>query len=161
MSTLGDRVKAVIVHNKTTMTKFAKELNISQSMVSKICANKANPSDRTISDICRIYNINRTWLVDGVGDMCYSQTVYEVVSSAFAKRADYDLYNSFYDEFAVMIARLTPLEVRMTLDFLSHIKDFRDKSESSALFDVGYREGLRARQRIVEMLDDLPTPPEE
>ena len=34
MNTLGSRVKAVIIHNKTTMSGFAKELNIYKRMVS-------------------------------------------------------------------------------------------------------------------------------
>ena len=69
MDTLGKRIKKVIMQNGITMTSFAKELNISQSMVSKMCSDKATPSDRTISDICRLYNINNDWLLNGVGEM--------------------------------------------------------------------------------------------
>ena len=69
MDTLGKRLKHVISHYGMTMTSFAEKLSISQSMISKICKDNANPSDRTISDICRIYCINKEWLLNGTGEM--------------------------------------------------------------------------------------------
>ena len=69
MDTIGDRVKYLIAYKNITMTKFAQELNISQSMVSKICSGTAKPSERTISDICRVYDVNKQWLIEGKGDM--------------------------------------------------------------------------------------------
>jgi transcriptional regulator with XRE-family HTH domain len=69
MDTLGKRIKHIINFNKKTMTDFAKSINISQSMVSKICADKAIPSARTLHDICRIYNVSYSWLQYNAGSM--------------------------------------------------------------------------------------------
>lgn len=69
MDTLGKRIRHIITVKGLTMTDFAKQLNISQSMVSKICADKATPSGRTIADICRIFCINEDWLLHGLGEM--------------------------------------------------------------------------------------------
>ena len=69
LMTLGSRVEEVIKHHEITKTKFAKELGISQSMVSKICSGKAIPSDRTISDISRVFCVNKEWLQNGTGEM--------------------------------------------------------------------------------------------
>lgn len=66
---MGHRIEEVIACNKITKSSFAKDLNISQSMASKICAGKAAPINRTISDICRVYCVNRKWLEDGIGEM--------------------------------------------------------------------------------------------
>lgn len=69
LMTLGSRIEEVIKRHEITKTQFAKELNISQSMVSKACSDKATFSNRTIADICRIYNVNREWLTNGTGEM--------------------------------------------------------------------------------------------
>lgn len=68
MNTLGNRVKAIIDFNDETMSSFSRKLNISPSMVSKICNDKAIPSDRTISNICFIYNVTRDWILNGAGE---------------------------------------------------------------------------------------------
>ena len=69
LTILGHRIEEVIRYHEVTKSKFAKDLNVSPSMASKICSGKATPSDRTISDICRIYGVNRKWLEDGIGEM--------------------------------------------------------------------------------------------
>jgi transcriptional regulator with XRE-family HTH domain len=38
---------------------------LSQSHVSRICSGETTPSDRTISDICRAFNVNRRYLEQG------------------------------------------------------------------------------------------------
>ena len=65
---MKDRITLVIKEKKITKTEFAKRLNISQAFVSQMCSGVARPSDRTISDICREFGVDRNWLVDGIGD---------------------------------------------------------------------------------------------
>lgn len=48
-------------------TDFAKRLNLSQGMVSRLCSGSAKPSDRTIADICREFGCDETWLRTGDG----------------------------------------------------------------------------------------------
>ena len=164
MTTLGSRVKAVIVHNKTTMTNFAKELNISQSMVSKICSDKANPSERTISDICRIYSINRDWLVNGVGKMIDPQNT-EAELIAHIENTAPDTSDDFKQFIASVIANSSPLEKDILNNFadmlLAEYKKGPNKPDSSQLFDLAYLEGVRAGMRITEMINNLPTDCEE
>ena len=49
--------------------KFANELNLSRNFINQIEAGKKNPSERTIKDICREYNVNENWLRTGEGEM--------------------------------------------------------------------------------------------
>ena len=165
MTTLGSRVKAVIVHNKTTMTNFAKELNISQSMVSKICSDKATPSDRTISDICRIYSINKDWLVNGNGNMVYSPERAAEISEMIAAKSEHQTSPHFDNAMAHMIAGMSPLELEMLFDYLKHIisssNALSEKTEQARLFEEGYMEGFRAAQRITEMVNNFPATPDE
>jgi len=45
--------------------KFAQKLNLSRNFINQIEAGKKNPSDRTILDICREFNVNEEWLEPG------------------------------------------------------------------------------------------------
>lgn len=65
---MKDRITLVIKEKKITKTEFAKRLNISQAFVSQMCSGVARPSDRTISDICREFGVDRIWLETGAGE---------------------------------------------------------------------------------------------
>ena len=68
MSTIHSRINEVVQSSSLTKTAFAKKINISQSMVSLLCSGRADPSDRTISDICREFGCNEVWLRTGEGE---------------------------------------------------------------------------------------------
>lgn len=68
METIGDRILKVIEDSGVKKTQFAESINISQSFVTYITQGKKIPSDRTISDICRVYNVNEAWLRTGEGE---------------------------------------------------------------------------------------------
>lgn len=59
------RISKIVSNSGLTKTEFGKRINISQGMVSRICQGSATPSDRTISDICRVFNVNRRYLEQG------------------------------------------------------------------------------------------------
>lgn len=63
--TLSERIKEVRTSSGDTQTKFAEKLSISRSAVSKIESGENTPSSQTIALICKIYNINYQWLVNG------------------------------------------------------------------------------------------------
>ena len=62
------RISEVVRQSGLTKTDFGKRINISQGMVSRICSGDANPSDRTITDICREFGCNEAWLRTGEGE---------------------------------------------------------------------------------------------
>lgn len=49
--------------------QFATKLNLSRNFISQVESGKKNISDRTISDICREFNVNEEWLRTGQGEM--------------------------------------------------------------------------------------------
>ena len=75
MQTIGDRISIVIKRSGLTKTKFAEQLHLSQPFVSGICSGAKQPSDRTIADICREFNVSEAWLRDGSGDMEVKRTM--------------------------------------------------------------------------------------
>lgn len=70
MGGYDQRISALIDALNITKTSFAERLNVSQAFVSQLCSGaKQRPSDRTISDICREFNVNEDWLRTGSGEM--------------------------------------------------------------------------------------------
>lgn len=67
MESINNRIAWVIEQSGLTRTAFAERINVSQQHVSRIAKN-GTPSDRTIADICREFNISETWLRTGEGD---------------------------------------------------------------------------------------------
>ena len=69
MDDLNKRISYLIEQLGIKKTTFAERLNVSQPYISQLCAGTSNPSDRTISDICREFNVNEEWLRTGQGEM--------------------------------------------------------------------------------------------
>ena len=59
---MNDRILEVINKSGLTKAKVAERLNVSAAFVTKLCNGTSKPSDRTISDICREFRVNETWL---------------------------------------------------------------------------------------------------
>lgn len=54
---------------KMTQKEFSSKLGLSENFIWQIEKGEREPSDRTIADICREFNINESWLRTGEGDM--------------------------------------------------------------------------------------------
>lgn len=84
MDTISQRITHVVESVGITKTAFANSINISQPYLSQICAGQREPSDRTISDICRVYAVNEIWLRTGVGEMKLPLSQNEQLAKIFA-----------------------------------------------------------------------------
>lgn len=93
METVSQRITHIVESEKLTKTAFANSINISQPYLSQICSGQREPSDRTVSDICRVYGINEPWLREGVGEMYVpktrEETIAELVGSALNGSNDF------------------------------------------------------------------------
>ncbi|MCC0644664.1 helix-turn-helix domain-containing protein [Clostridioides sp. ZZV14-6150] len=52
-----------------TQEEVAKSIKISRSNYGNIETGKVKPTERVISDICDLYNVNKEWLETGKGEM--------------------------------------------------------------------------------------------
>lgn len=66
---MNERVKEIRKAKGLTLESFGAKINLGKSQIGKIEKNQATLTDRTISDICRIYNVNENWLRTGEGEM--------------------------------------------------------------------------------------------
>lgn len=66
---MGTRIQQLIDALGIKKAEFSRQINLSQPFVSELCSGAKNPSDRTISDICREFNVNEAWLRHGTPPM--------------------------------------------------------------------------------------------
>ena len=69
MDTINSRIEFLIKDLEITKTSFAEQLHVSVAFISGLCSGVKNPSDRTISDICRVFGVSEAWLRDGTDPM--------------------------------------------------------------------------------------------
>lgn len=84
METMYERIAEISKESGLNKTEFGQKIGISQSMASLICLGKANPSDRTISDICRVFRVNEDWLRNGTGEKYRKKPRAEELGEIFA-----------------------------------------------------------------------------
>lgn len=58
---------------------FAKAINLSQNFVWMVEKGQREPSDRTISDICRVFSVNEIWLRTGEGEPFQEESRQEAI----------------------------------------------------------------------------------
>mgnify|MGYP000464100674 CR=1 FL=1 len=63
------RIIQIREQNELNQEKFAARLGLSRNFINQVENGKKNFSDRTISDICKEFNINEDWLRTGQGNM--------------------------------------------------------------------------------------------
>lgn len=66
---IAQRLKSVRKELGKTQQSFADSLGLKQNTIASYEIGKLQPSDRTISDICRLFNISEVWLREGEGEM--------------------------------------------------------------------------------------------
>ena len=78
---------------KISQKNFAEQLNLSENFVWMIETGKRVPSDRTVSDICRIFDIQEDWLRHGLEPMRSAKSreeeIAEMIGSALTGSSEF------------------------------------------------------------------------
>ena len=71
LETIGERVSLIrkSKNPKMTQAEFADSINMSRSNLANLENDRYRITDRVISDICAVHNVNRDWLETGEGEM--------------------------------------------------------------------------------------------
>ncbi len=80
---MNKRISALIETLQMKKSDFAKTIKVSAPFVSELCSGAKRPSDRTVSDICREFNVNEMWLRTGEGDMFVQRSRNEEMAAFF------------------------------------------------------------------------------
>lgn len=71
---MNNRINKIFEESGLKKVEFANKIGIHQSYVTKMISGEKNPSDRTIRDICREFNVREEWLRDGIEPMYKART---------------------------------------------------------------------------------------
>lgn len=69
MIQLKERIKKIRKELDLTQQKFADKLGVKRNTIAMYEMGKTLPSKQTITSICREFNVNEEWLINGVGEM--------------------------------------------------------------------------------------------
>lgn len=124
MESISDRISACVRASGMTKTAFAEKLNITQAYVSALCGGKKTPSDRTIIDICREFDVNEYWLRTGEGEMFIQKSRGDEIAAFVGDilRDDSDFRQKFISVLARMTTDEWKLLERKVLELAEEIK---------------------------------------
>ena len=84
MATIAERIMLVVDAKGGNKSEFARKINVTPAYISKLGKFPDTvPSDRTIADICREFNVNETWLRTGEGEMFVQRSRDEELAAFF------------------------------------------------------------------------------
>jgi len=82
---MNDRILKVRKSQNMNQADFASRIGLTKNFISLIETGGRVPSDRTISDICREFNVNEAWLRTGEGEMFRQLTRNEELAKFFGE----------------------------------------------------------------------------
>ena len=90
---MNKRIALVRKQSGLNQQDFADKIGLTKNYVSLMETGARSPSDRTISDICRIFDIQEDWLRHGLEPMRAAKTreeeIAELVGSALSGSSDF------------------------------------------------------------------------
>ena len=66
---MNNRIREVRKRSALNQDDFAQKIGLTKNFISLLETGGRIPSDRTINDICREFNVNEKWLRTGKGEM--------------------------------------------------------------------------------------------
>lgn len=66
---IGERIKILRKELGKTQQAFASAIGLKRNTIANYEIDQIQPSDRTIADICREFNVSENWLRTGEGEM--------------------------------------------------------------------------------------------
>lgn len=118
---MNNRIRKVRTEHGLNQDKFAKKLGLTKNYISLIETGGREPGGRTISDICRIFNVNEDWLRTGNGKMYVPQTRNQEIIE-FANRVMADEDESFRKRFVTALSKASP-------DFWDELEKVLDETQ--------------------------------
>ena len=82
----NERLKKVRLFNELTLAEFGRQINLTAGAVSDIERGRRNLTDRVVDDVCRVFSVQKDWLLYGDGEMLSADSSDEI--EALVKRYD-------------------------------------------------------------------------
>ena len=123
---MNERIRQLRNSLKLSQAEFGAKISLSQNYIWMIEKGERTPSDRTISDICREFNVSLAWLEDGVGEMYVQRSANEELGLLVTEIMS-DADDSFRKRFLSLLMALPPEDWIK----IEHFVDSLQKNNSS------------------------------
>ncbi|EOE7167589.1 helix-turn-helix transcriptional regulator [Clostridioides difficile] len=70
--TISTRIRKIRKDANLSQPAFGEKLGVSKDVISNIEYNRVEPKPLFINHLCSVFNVNKEWLINGVGDMYIS-----------------------------------------------------------------------------------------
>lgn len=122
----GKRIKELRNALNLNQTNFGEQLGLKQTTIAGYENNHRELTDRTISDICRVFNVNEEWLRTGDGPMFrpkkgLDNELAEHIADLI--KTDDELTKAFILE----LLKLSPEEMEVIKKILLNVNDYMKK----------------------------------
>lgn len=121
---MNERIKELRQYLNLSQEAFGARIGVSKVSVSQFERGANNPSNATMLNICREFNVNRDWLETGTGSMFVelsrAEMAANIVASAIGSGDEFVL-NTF-----IALGQLTPAQWQLVKDFVEKIKGSTD-----------------------------------
>lgn len=125
---MNTRIAQVRRDEGLTQEEFASRIGLSRNFVWMLEKGDRTPSDRTVSDICREFNINETWLRTGVGEMRGETTHQERLAAFFGNvlATAPDGRSAFFSALSELPPEFWPLVVELAKNIVANLNKKED-----------------------------------
>lgn len=127
--TQGERLKEIRKSLGLTLEKFGNRIGVGKTAISKLEHDQCSITDQMRKSICREYNVNEEWLVNGTGEM-FSEVDREDQIMRWAASVLKEDSSSFRKRFVAMLSSLRDEDwifleekARMLIDLRDHSAD--------------------------------------
>lgn len=82
---MNERIKEIREALELSQEAFGKRIGITRAAISNMEKGIRNPSEQTIMSICREFDVNYAWIMEGLGDMFSDlpETLFEQVADEY------------------------------------------------------------------------------
>lgn len=112
---MKDRLILIRKGEGISQKKFADKIGVSENYVWMMEKGERTPSDRTISDICREFGVNKGWLLTGEGEMYIPKNRSDQLVDFFGSILESD-DNDFLRSFCTALASLDKEQLHQLAD---------------------------------------------
>ena len=125
---MNERVRELRKYLGLTLEKFGEPLGVTKTAISRLENGVNGITDQMVKSICREYNVNEEWLINGTGEM-FTEIDRDDQLMRWAASVLKDDSDSFRKRFVTMLSSLSVDEWQFLEDKARMLIDLRDQSD--------------------------------
>ena len=140
-----ERLKKIRTALNLTQSEFAEQLRLQRNTISLLETGKRNPSERTIYDICNIFNVSKEYLLNGTEPMftqTYSDTMEQLKKEFNLDEFSFNLVHEYL--------KLDPAQREKVRDFFYRVVELEsDEQEERSIQQEADEFGALTREQFI------------